>query len=136
MAKKNEVVEAVTEVAEEVTEVVETPSQNIVESDVIEPDAMNNMVTVSVKRNVSKNILTGIGIAAGGAVAAYGLYELVKKGVTLLRDNRKKKKVVENEPEFPKYKYKKVESSDEEKNVDAPKARKNEKVQMGFRYNR
>lgn len=138
MAKKNEVevIEKVAEVVEEVAKEAEVPSVNVVESDIVESDITNDLPVIPTKRGVSKNILTGVGIAAGGAIAAYGLYELVKKGVTLLRNKKEKKKVAGNGLDYPKYEYKKVESSEEGKNDESPKARKDEKVQMGFRYNR
>ena len=86
-----------------------------------------------VKTNFGRNIVTGIGIGVTGALAIYGLVELGKKGVKMIKKHIEKKKA-----EHPVYEYEKVEvDNDADKSADEVKAmkrRKKEKHPMGFQY--
>ncbi len=92
---------------------------------------MNSMPVT--KPHFGRNIVTGIGIGVTGALAIYGLVELGKKGVKLI-----KKQIEKNKAEHPVYEYEKVEIENEiDKATDeikAMKKHKKEKHPMGFQY--
>ena len=95
-------------------------------------DAMEDVYypVPNIKRSLGSNIVTGVGIAAAGGLAAYGLYHLVKKGVAFiknLKNSKNKETVMANEA--PKYEYEKVEE-----NSGKPKAKANKKNRIGFKY--
>ena len=78
-----------------------------------------------------KNITLGVGVAAGGALAIYGAYELGKKGVKFIRNLMEKRK------EHPDYTYEKVKEAAKEMEETIAKAKyrnKKEKHPMGFQY--
>lgn len=81
-----------------------------------------------------KNITLGVGVAAGGALAIYGAYELGKKGVKFIRNLMEKRK---ESKEHPDYTYEKVEEAAKEMEETITKAKyrnKKEKHPMGFQY--
>ena len=102
-----------------------------VNEEIVEPTV--DLVTYKPAKTFG-NIATGAGIAVGGALALYGLFDLGKKAVGAIRKHMEKRKEAMN---HPVYEYKKLETKENQEKEDIPKAklqRKKKKNPIGFRY--